>query len=196
MILLHLIFFPVFVLILIFQQIFVPVSISLAIFWFLGIQYSAKPIRAKAIPFIDMLFNALYVMPGVVGYMYFSTLVEVGPHFYYAVAAGILWCMAMHAYSAVPDISADKQAGIRTTATVLGKKYTLLLCTCLYLVSTLLAASILGGYALLGGAVYIGMMLYSLIEQTNETKLFRLYTWFPYVNMIMGAGLFFWTILH
>jgi len=28
----------------------------------------------------------------------------------------------MHAYSAIPDINADKQANLQTTATILGKK--------------------------------------------------------------------------
>jgi 4-hydroxybenzoate polyprenyltransferase len=36
--------------------------------------------------------------------------------------------MAMHAYSAIPDIQADTDAKIQTTATVLGKYGTLIYC--------------------------------------------------------------------
>jgi 4-hydroxybenzoate polyprenyltransferase and related prenyltransferases len=45
------------------QQIHRPFSAFFA-FLFLGIFYSSPPIRAKARPFLDSLFNILYVMPG------------------------------------------------------------------------------------------------------------------------------------
>jgi 4-hydroxybenzoate polyprenyltransferase len=43
--------------------------------------------------------------------------------------------MAMHAYSAVPDISADREADLQTVATLYGKNGTLLFCIICYLLS-------------------------------------------------------------
>gem|GEM_PF-2272145 len=44
------------------------ILIALIIFRFFGIFYSSKPIRAKTIPFIDGIFNILYIIPGLLGY--------------------------------------------------------------------------------------------------------------------------------
>jgi hypothetical protein len=45
------------------------VSLSLLGFLFFGIFYSAPPIRAKEIPFLDSFFNILYVFPGIAAYL-------------------------------------------------------------------------------------------------------------------------------
>jgi 4-hydroxybenzoate polyprenyltransferase len=100
--------------------------------------------------------------------------------------------MAMHAYSAVPDISADRAASVPTVATLLGFYGTLVFCTMLYAASTMIAFSALGRMVLLAGIVYAAMMWLSL-RCDNEDEVRRIYKWFPLVNTVVGFVLF-WAI--
>ena len=158
-------------------------------FYFFGLGYSVPPIRAKAKPFLDAYFNVLYVFPALVSY---GLLTGNFPPLELFIA-GALWCAAMHAYSAVPDIRADKKAGLKTVATVLGAKRTLIFCTAHYLLAALLSFPWIGVFSVLAGAVYLWLMYASLRAQTHE-RLFQLYTYFPRVNLLVGAALFFWVL--
>jgi len=165
--------------------------IAFLVFLFLGAFYSAPPIRAKAIPFLDAAFNVLYLVPALVAWYAFGG----GAVNWFYVLAGAAWCMAMHAYSAVPDIEADTKAGLRTIATVLGKQGTLLLCAFLYGVAAgLVYWRLPGVIPLTLGALYVALMLKSVRTQSPE-ELFRIYTWFPWVNTFVGFSLFWWVII-
>ena len=67
--------------------------------------YSLPPIRAKAVPFFDGITNILYVLPGIMAYLVLHSDLS-RP----LVIAAWAWVMAMHAYSAIPDIEADTKA--------------------------------------------------------------------------------------
>lgn len=166
-------------------------------FLFLSIFYSAPPIRAKARPFLDSLFNILYVMPGLSSFFFLVDRGAVGllrtPFPWLPVLAASLWCMAMHAYSAVPDIAADKQAHLSTIATKLGARRTLLTCLALYATAALTAFSatpspLLRTLFLALGLLYVSMMTLSLIEKKD---LLRIYKRFPLINTLAGMALFF-----
>ncbi len=165
-------------------------NISFLIFIFLGAFYSAPPIRAKAKPFLDALFNCLYLLPALVAWFAFGG----GALHWPLVIAGGAWCMAMHAYSAVPDIAVDRASGIRTIATFLQKKGTLYFCTVLYLMSARIASFSIGNIALLFGLVYLVLMFVSLQAKTAE-ELFRVYRFFPWINTLIGMALFWWILL-
>lgn len=152
-----------------------------------GVFYSLPPIRAKAVPFLDMLFNSLYVFLGFGAYFALSNTLG-SP---IAWVGAITWVMAMHAFSAVPDIQADQQAGLSTTATFLGAKNTILLCALLWSVATVSATILIGPIGLLG-IIYPALMIYAM-NLTNE-KRFALYKAFPWINVVIG-GVLFWTIL-
>jgi len=170
-----------------------PASVPLAAKWamtgfyFFGIFYSAPPIRAKTKPLLDSLFNILYVFPALVSY---GLLTGSYPPLQIFVAAG-LWCMAMHAYSAVPDIAADKKAGLRTIATWLGADNTIIFCWMSYAAAAGLVYAWLGWFGAGLGVIYQVLMLVSLLN-TDRQRLFRLYRFFPYVNLLVGMALFFW----
>ena len=172
-------------------------SLSLAAnFWLLifvitGVGYSLPPIRAKARPVIDSLFNILYVAPAFAVYVAASGQLP-SP---VAVIAATLWCMAMHAYSAVPDITADKAARTSTVATLLKRQPTLILCGLAYATAAGLSFSVIGWPAIIGGVVYLVLITLSLRTKSDQ-QLFRLYTWFPVVNTLLGAGLFFVVLLR
>lgn len=161
-------------------------ALGFVAFTLLSTFYSAPPIRAKARPFVDMAFNALYALPALVGYG-----IAGGTHRpIAALIAAALWCFAMHAYSAVPDIAADREAGIATTATVLGKYRTILLCSAFYAVSSLIAAfaTPAGPLALVLGTGYLGLMAASWAAN-DEAALHRIYAHFPMFNTLSGFTL-------
>jgi len=165
--------------------------LSMFAFLFFAGFYSAKPIRAKARPFFDSVFSAgHYVATGAFGYYLVG-----GVGFpLLPLLAGMSWAIAMHAYSAVPDISADSGAGLKTIATMFGKKYTILLCLALYALSAILTFQYFGVVSLVLGLVYVSLMLVSLRTKTDEALL-KLYTYFPYLNGFAGMIIFF-TILR
>jgi lycopene elongase/hydratase (dihydrobisanhydrobacterioruberin-forming) len=166
-------------------------QLALISFYFFGHFYSAPPIRAKVIPFLDMVFNTLYVMPALVGF-YLLGGERLETQWQYIIAA-ILWCMAMHAYSAVPDIKPDKDAGLSTVATQLTAIPTLILCTFFYIVAAYLTYPAIGILSIVGGIVYIGLMLISAL---NLKDIFNYYRLFPYINLSLGFVLFWYITLH
>lgn len=155
--------------------------ISFYAFLFLAIFYSAKPIRAKEKPFFDSLFSAgHYIATGVFGYYLAG-----GTTFpWLGVIAGMCWAVAMHAFSAVPDIKMDKDANLHTIATRLGKYQTILLCSALYIVSSLLFYFVIGWYALVGGLAYV-VLMYRAYTAKSYHSLFQTYTFFPWVNTLI-----------
>jgi 4-hydroxybenzoate polyprenyltransferase len=165
--------------------------ISMVLFFFFAGFYSAKPIRAKARPFFDSIFSAgHYVATGAFGYYLVG-----GTGFpYIPLFAGMAWAIAMHAYSAVPDISADNGAGLSTIATTFGRNKTIALCLGLYILSAVLTFPYFGIVSVLLGIVYSSLMVISLRTKTEE-DLLKLYTYFPYLNGISGMIIFF-SILH
>ncbi len=159
--------------------------VALVVFVVLGYAYSAPPVRAKARPGFDSLTNILYVMPGLVGYFAGG-----GQHLsWLLVLAAALWSMAMHAYSAVPDIAADSQAGLRTIATTLGGYGTLFVCLLAYATAGVIAGLTLGLVGWIGLVVYVTLMLISFIA-LSRGQLMTIYKQFPLVNTAMGAALF------
>jgi len=161
---------------------------AVAFFLFLtfAIFYSAPPIRAKARPILDSFFSAgHYITTGVFGYF----LAGGAGNIWWAVVAGMLWAMAMHAYSAVPDIQADTEAGLATVATLLTKKPTIWLCLLFYTAAAYIATLHLGAMIIVGYIPYLLIMILSLYS--TEKRLFFLYTFFPYINALVGMGIFF-----
>lgn len=149
------------------------------IFLFFAIFYSATPIRAKAKPFIDSLFSAgHYVFTGVFAYY----LIYPNKDFpIETIIFGFLWAMAMHAYSAVPDIEADKKANINTIATFLGNKKTIYLCLLLYSLAFIILSKF--NYIYLIGAIpYLFLMILTLKNLKDKEKIFKIYKIFPYIN--------------
>lgn len=158
-----------------------PHIISFFAFLFFAFFYSAKPIRAKARPFMDSFFSAgHYIATGVFGY-YLAGGVQFP---WIGVIAGMCWAIAMHAFSALPDIKMDKEAGLKTIATKLGKYQTMLLCSALYIVSALLFYFVIGWYALVGGVLYT-VVMYRAYTAKSYYSLFRIYTYFPWINTLV-----------
>jgi len=156
-------------------------------FLFFSIFYSAPPIRAKTIPLIDSIFNILYVFPGIFGYFLLG-----GTNLSWEIVlAGAFWVMAMHAFSAVPDIDSDQAAGFKTVATLFGGKGTLIFCAILYLSAGILTFKYLGIFSLIASICYLAMMFISLWNY-SQTHVFAVYRYFPWLNTIIGFALFWY----
>jgi len=158
---------------------------SLAAFLFFSVFYSAPPIRAKTIPIVDSAFNILYVFPAAFAYQMLTG--SFMPLIIF-IASG-LWTMAMHAYSAIPDIEVDRDAGVSTIATLLGKTGTLAFCLAAYASAAALAWQYLGYFSIALGAVYAAMILISWFSSDNE-GIFSIYRRFPVLNAAVGFLLF------
>lgn len=163
-----------------------PAQLALIVFLFAGVFYSANPIRAKSKPPLDIVFSAIiYVSPAVVGF-YLTGNMNLE---WLAVFGGLIWAFAMQTYSAVPDIEADKTAGVKTLATKLGEQNALWFCMFCYLISAAIGYVYVGWIAALFGIIYATIVLLSV---KNNSKLFKYYTFFPLINSITGTVLFFY----
>ncbi len=162
-------------------------GLALVLFWLSAYYYSSKPIRAKSKPFIDGIFNILYILPSVVWWIvagnsivWFSRV---------AFVAARLWAMAMHAYSAIPDIQPDREAGLTTTAVLLGKRGTLIYCGLLWALAAYLWYTVVWVPLLLMWWVYLAMIIASF-----SSDVMSLYRRFPRINAGVGFVLF-WVVL-
>ena len=164
-------------------------GISLSLFAFLisSLFYSLPPIRAKAYPFIDGLFNILYIIPWILAYF---VVHPYGTINWTIIFAWLCRAMAMHAYSAIPDIDADKQAWLTTTAVLLGKKMTIYYCMILFTSGWFVAGSNFGRWFI---ALWFAYGIYCLCALLTN-NIFRYYKYFPYINGLVWWWLFWWII--
>ena len=163
----------------------------LLIFLAVSAGYSMPPVRFKARPFLDSLSNALYIIPGVFGYVLYARAFPS-----WIVLAGLgCWAVAMHLYSAIPDIAADTKAKLRTTAVVLGERTSLFLCAALWLMFTLIMvfASSFGSVAWFG-LVYPCLPLVPLLVPMISVE--WLYWRFPWITGIFGFATWWYLALQ
>ncbi len=155
------------------------------LFLFLSFAYSASPFRFKAKPFIDSFSNILYILPGLIGYLSLSD----HPLSFEIIVAVSAWASAMHLFSAIPDISADRKAQLKTTAIVLGEKSSFIACILLWglFCFILLKQPLLFPYSLLTLVYPLIPLILLLNPQINVLKI---YWYFPSINNILGFSLF------
>lgn len=164
-------------------------TILFLIFLFLAWAYSSLPFRFKAKPFIDAISNVHYAVIGFVAYALLSG--EFPP--LWAIIAAWSWTASMHIFSAVPDIASDKQANLTTTAVLLKEKWSLVLCTVLWVITAILFTQNFPGTIL----TYLAYVypLSSLLLLIKPSVIHRVYWWFPYINGIIGLLLFWYIFL-
>lgn len=160
---------------------------TLVLFFLLAFFYSAPPLRLKAKPFLDFLSNVLYILPGVIFYLQLTDK-TVSPAI---VVASACWTAAMHLYSAIPDIAADKKVGLVTTAVLLGEKNSLLFCTVLWGITAFIASGLSAIFAITWVYPMITALVYSRL-----LPLEKIYWYFPWVNAGLGFILFWYVVLN
>lgn len=161
---------------------FIPhIALWLILFMILGGSYSLPPARFKKRPFIDSLSNIFYAFPGIIGFLINTPTLpnlQILPILF-------IFPVAMHLYSAIPDIEADKKAGLKTTAVLLGKNVSLVVCNILWLVAFLwiLNTGYLFPFTLIL-LVYPALPLLNL--NLKKFDINKTYWFFPYINFIVG----------
>jgi 4-hydroxybenzoate polyprenyltransferase len=100
------------------------------------------------------------------------------------VLAGMSWTIAMHLYSAVPDIDADRDAELHTTAMQLGAHSSLLLCLVLYFSSFTIAGVLLSPWFYPLGIPYL-LLVWATFSRSTAARI-SIYRWFPYLNAVSG----------
>ena len=151
----------------------------LAGFFLLAVEYSAPPLRFKTTPPLDSLSNALYILPGIAAYAALAGSLPPTP----LLVGGALWTMAMHTFSAIPDIEPDRESGIQTTATLLGELWAYAYCGVCWLLAALsfgLVDRRFGALALVYPTLTAGVAL-------TDVDVDRAYWWFPWLNAVVGA---------
>lgn len=109
-------------------------DVVLAISLFAVVAYSVAGLRFKERPFLDSLTSSThFVSPAAFG----IALAGAAPTWPLVALLGgyFLWGCASHAFGAVQDIEADREAGIGSVATVIGARATVRLAVVLYVLA-------------------------------------------------------------
>ena len=157
---------------------------------FAVVAYSAKGLRFKEKPFLDSITSSLhFVGPVIFG----LSLAEVNlgqPQILIAIVAFFLWGVASHAFEAVQDVLADREAGIASIATVIGARATVRVALAAYVVAALLLLGLNPPYsfAALAAIPYLVILL-PFWNITDETCARANAGWkkFIWLNFIAGA---------
>ena len=97
--------------------------------------YSVPKLRFKERPFLDSFTSAVhFVGPMVYGLVLAGSSIT-DPKVIAVIAAFMGWGMASHAFGAVQDVRADREAGIKSVATQIGARSTVRFAFVLYLSS-------------------------------------------------------------
>jgi 4-hydroxybenzoate polyprenyltransferase len=115
-----------------------PISwIVLAISVFAVVAYSVPGLRFKERPFLDSLTSSThFVSPAVYGLVLAGAIFT--PQLWSVIGAFFLWGVASHAFGAVQDIVADREAGIASIATVIGARAAVRFAVVAYLLAGIL----------------------------------------------------------
>lgn len=164
-----------------------PAFLTLLVVLFFVIAYSLKGLRFKEIPFLDSITSSIhFVGPLVVAVACFGFPEAAWPY----IVAFFLWGMASHAFGAVQDIIPDKKGGLRSIATVIGARATVILSICAYLISSLVVG-LQGGLSIIVGAaglLYVANCLpYLLVTEKTSPTTNAGWRRFIWINYFVGA---------
>jgi 4-hydroxybenzoate polyprenyltransferase len=161
----------------------------LALALFFVVAYSAKNFRFKEIPFVDSVTSSLhFVMPAVFAMALVGA--ELTGLSLTLLASFFFWGMASHAFGAVQDVLADREAGVGSIATAIGAKGTVRFAVVLYLVAGLVVLVTPWPLPLIGpvALLYVGALApwWSVSDQ-DAWKANRSWKWFLGLNFVAGA---------
>ena len=161
----------------------------LALALFFVVAYSAKNFRFKEVPFVDSVTSSLhFVMPAV----YAMALVgsELTGLALTLLGAFFSWGMASHAFGAVQDVVADRDAGVGSIATAIGAKGTVRFALGLYAVAGLIVLGTPWPLPLIApvALLYVGALApWWSVSDEDAWKANRSWKWFLGLNFVAGA---------
>ena len=154
------------------------------------VAYSAKYLRFKEIPVLDSFTSALhFIGPMLFGLALAGTSL-MGDVVIMATIAFFLWGMASHAFGAVQDIRADKDANIASIATFFGAGLTVKLAFGSYLLAALMLLGLPGRFQFAAIAalpyLFVTAREFGITDETCETAN-RGWKRFIWLNFFAGA---------
>jgi 4-hydroxybenzoate polyprenyltransferase len=158
----------------------------------LAVTYSIPPLRTKTKPGLDSLTSSLhFVLPALIGFLWGGGEGIIRIEF----LSFFFWGIASHMLGALPDITPDKKAGMKTIATVLGETKTAFAIFFFYALSAVLLLLQGKDYFLIGSVIggYTVFPIWSLLDRTIIPGLFRK---FMYFNLFTGFIITITVILH
>ena len=174
----------------------------LALSLFFVVAYSAKGFRFKEVPFLDSLTSsAHFVMPAIYGLVLagasWSTLTLS------VLASFALWGMASHAFGAVQDVVADRDAGVGSIATAISARGTVRFAVLLYALAGVSLLWLAWPLPLIApvAVLYIAAVApWWNVADEHAAGANRGWRWFLFLNFLAGAVvvlvLFEWWALH
>lgn len=165
-------------------------ALWLALTIFSVIAYSAPRLRFKETPILDSVTSsAHFTGPALVGST--ITVGDTNSWFVLGLVAFFIWGVASHAFGAVQDVKADREAGLSSVATVLGARWTTRASAALYLLTTILLfflpfpSQIVALFSL--GYVLITVRYWSITDETCE-QANSSWRMFLLLNYLSGAA--------
>ena len=168
---------------------------DIADFWllvtlFAVVAYSAPKLRVKEIPFLDSFTSAMHF----IGPMLYALALSNVNLFEFKLSSMILaflgWGMASHAFGAVQDVRADREAGIKSVATAIGARNTVRFAFLLYFLAgiSLMNAGPHGMVAALAAIPYLVIISpYLNITDADCERANRGWKKFIWLNFAGGA---------
>ena len=155
---------------------------------FFVVAYSAKGLRVKEVPLLDSVTSSLHFVGPL---LYAYSLVGTTQAGWLAAAAFFCWGMASQAFGAVQDIIPDREANIRSIATVFGARATVWLAITLYAVAVCLVACLgvaAWPVAVAGGLYIINLLPFVRIRDERSAEARSGWRRFLWLNYVAGAA--------
>lgn len=168
---------------------------------FFVVCYSAPPLRLKEVPFADSVTSAIHFFSPAVYGLVLAGATWTG-QLLAVIVAFALWGVASHAFGAVQDVVADRDAGIASIATSRGARWTTRFALSCYIAAG--AAVLFSQWpgplaALLVLPYLITVWPYRSVTDETAERATRGWSRFLWVNQISGFGvtllLIWWTML-
>lgn len=154
---------------------------------FFVVAYSTKGLRFKEIPFLDSITSSLHFVGPLI---YAYTLVGATPDAWLAALAFFAWGIGSQSFGAVQDVQPDREAGIKSIATVLGARRTIWFSASMYTLAVALTA-LVGGPGLIvaaSGLMYAAnVMEFRNITDATSARARRGWKRFIWINYAAGA---------
>ncbi|MBD7956747.1 prenyltransferase [Microbacterium sp. Sa4CUA7] len=174
----------------------------LAVSLFFVVFYSAPPLRLKERPFADSITSSIHFFSPAVYALVLADAVWTW-QLVLIIVAFALWGVASHAFGAVQDVVADREAGISSIATARGARWTVRFALVCYALAgvVMLFTAWPGPLAALLVLPYLATLWphRSITDETAEdaTRGWRRFLW---LNQFAGFGvtmlLIWWVLLH
>ncbi|CAN5281921.1 prenyltransferase [soil metagenome] len=160
----------------------------LAISVFAVIAYSVPKLRFKERPFLDSVTSSIhFVSPALYGLVLAGAVFTAGT--WAVLAAFLLWGVASHAFGAVQDIVADREADIDSIATVIGARSTVRFAAVCYLLAgvLLLFTGFPGAIAaVLAVPYFVSVLPYWSLSDADAASANRGWRRFLWLNFLSG----------